>query len=103
MNRFIIATNKATAVQQNAITEHVKAKGWAFWHHFEDFWLVTTGMFDNTTSQQLWTELSDIPVVGKQAFMMVIKASENGQPMTHFGFGPREGWEWTKQFWGTAG
>src|SRR5580704_5705706 len=103
MNRFIIATNNASAVQKNAITEHLKSKGWAFWHHFEDFWMVATNPLDFTTSQQLWTELGDIPSVGRQTFMIVIRMSESGQPMTHFGFGPPQGWEWTRQYWGPAG
>lgn len=103
MSQFIIATNNANALQRNAITEHVKSKGWAFWHHFEDFWMLKTTDFDLTTSQQLWAELTSIPIIGNNTYMLVIRLAKPGEPMTHFGYGPAAAWEWTKQYWGAVG
>jgi hypothetical protein len=106
MSQFVIATDKLTADQRNAITNHIKSKGWAFWHHFEDLWLVTTSQNDNTTSHGLFNELTGLPIVGKAAYMLVIRLSTHGaqgKPMTYFGFGPQQGWEWTKKYWGKVG
>ncbi len=103
MIRFIIATNNATAEQRNAITDFVKEKGWAFWHHFEDFWMVVTDDYSHMTSKQLFNELTDIPVIGKQFYIIVIRMAGQDQPMTHFGFGPPKGWEWTAKCWSRVG
>lgn len=108
MSQFIIATDSASAVQRNAITDHVKSKGWAFWHHFDGFWMVATsdyGVVDynKTTSEQLYNELMKLPVIGTTISLLVIRLPDKGSPMTHFGYGPKPGWEWAKRYWGPVG
>jgi hypothetical protein len=103
MSQFIIATNNANAIQRNAVTEYVKSKGWAYWHHFEDLWMFTTAQNDVATSQQIFNELTNISEIGKTTYIIVIRLAKPGQPMTHFGFGPAAGWDWTKQYWGSVG
>jgi hypothetical protein len=108
MSQFIIATNNATVPQRNAITEYIQSKGWPLWHHFEDLWLVATSPLDvpdadNTTSQTIKTELEALPAIGPATYLLVIKVSKSTQPMTHFGFGPKAGWEWTAKYWSAVG
>ena len=103
MAQFIIATNNAGVDKRNAITNFVKSKQWGFWHHFEDFWMITTNEPDQTTSQQIYEELTAKPEIGKEIFIIVIRMAKTGHPMTHFGFGPPQGWEWTSKYWGVVG
>lgn len=103
MNQFIIATNLASAIQRNAITNYLKSKGWAYWHHFEDLWMVAINDPDTITSQQLFNDITSIPVIGKQTYILIIRLPKPGQPMTHCGFGPTDGWTWTKEYWGQVG
>ena len=104
MNRkFIIATRRSTSAQQQAITGHLEMKKWAWWHHFEDFWMCSSWDKSTMTSQQLYEELANDAAIGKDLFMVVIKLQHGTEPMTYFGFGPKEGWEWAAQVWGHPG
>jgi hypothetical protein len=104
VNRFIVATNNANTIQKNAITEVIKNKGWGFWHHFEEFWMVATQDTDMTTSKQLYDELSGLPSIGGQLYMVVMRLPNSpAEQPTFSGFGPKSGWEWTDLHWVKVG
>jgi hypothetical protein len=103
MNQFIIATNVATVAQRNLITEFLNSKGWSFWHHFEDLWLLTITDNDALTSKQIYEKIKSIPDFGANTYLLVMMVAKQGKEMKHFGFGPAAGWEWTSKNWGSVG
>jgi hypothetical protein len=98
MKKFIIATDHASPEQQNAITNHVKAMGWGYWHWFEDLWLL-----ENVPD--MWTPASIHTIFIREAILqectiMIMNVSD---PISYWGNSPQESWSWMLEKWGFPG
>ena len=102
MSNFIICTNSAvggnagaTTIERNAITEHLKAKGWPVWHWFEDVWLAVDES-EETTPRELREELRSL--IDEKTFILIMQV----EPVAFSGYGRKDGWPWMKENWGRS-
>jgi hypothetical protein len=96
MTKFLFAINGASAPQQNALTEFIRAKGWQLWHWFNDIWLVT-GIPEETSIEILRDEIYEIPTI-KGCYLLIMKFRGD---ISYSGWANPEGWPWMKENWGT--
>jgi hypothetical protein len=97
VSRFVVAADKLTSQQQDAITEIVQRNGWEFWHWYEGLWLLA-GVEDDRSARNIHAELNEDPMLDGRN-ILVIKI---GERITYWGRAPQESWRWMQQFWGTA-
>jgi hypothetical protein len=102
MSRYVICTNSAVggnaganAEERNAITDHLKAKGWQVWHWFEDVWL-TVDELDESSPRELREELRSL--IDERTFILIMAV----EPVAFSGFGSKQGWTWMRGNWGRS-
>ena len=96
-NRFVIALDNGTSEQQNAITLHLKKRGFEFWHWIEDLWLLSNVPL-GVTPRRLWEELNELPELAGQD--MIVFMVNSG--IAYWGQLPQNAWRWLGENWGAA-
>ncbi len=94
MKKFVVATNRATVEQRNAITRFFQSKSIGFWHHFNDLWLVSSNQFDGTIQLRdaLITEAPGVLIL-----VLEVDVPNTTKPWS--GFGRKKMWPWLQKFW----
>lgn len=97
MKRMIIAAERATAEQSNAITIHLRAKGWHFWHWLEDVWLLAEVPAE-VTPRIVWDEIAGLPLFGR---LRCVVLQVDPTP-AYWGQCNPESWVWLERFWSSG-
>jgi hypothetical protein len=95
MKRFIIVTDSAVMDQagRNAITAYLRAQGWAFWHWFEDLWMVSNAPED-TNLGSLRDDLTNTIPGAKHIMILSVEGL-----IDHAGMVPTGTTDWIKKYW----
>lgn len=98
MGKYIlIALDKATAEEREAITNFVVAKQWGYWHWFQDLWILpSAGIPSNVTAKSVYEEFEKIPAL-KTTTAIVMAFNE---PPEYFGRANPDAWKWMNQHGG---
>lgn len=97
-NRFVISIEGGAVEQRDALTLHLKAKNFEFWHWLEDLWLLANVPLE-VTPKSLWEELNAMPTLAG-LHMLIIKT--NGA-VTYWGWLPAPAHTWLSEKWGVPG
>ena len=94
--RFMVITNgrNSDSDSRNTITNFVRSKGWGFWHHLSDLWLIT-GAPSTMTTKELWSEIDKLLPPGKDR-LLVFDADNTRK---YFGRLPPKSWPWLSKNW----
>jgi hypothetical protein len=95
MNRTVLAIDRGSVDQANAITIYALARGWHVWHWLEGLWLLA-GLPDEMTPPALWQEVIRLPGLLSIRGLAFRVGSE---PLVWGGNAP-ESWAWLLQYWG---
>ena len=104
MRYFVLMIDGGTVAQRDAISNHIKAAGCAWWHHMQHNWLVRDPRLD-ATAERWATEISNMlgNVPGKPGvFFLVLEVNPPTPPapMNWFGFLPEVAFPWIHDHWG---
>ncbi len=93
MKYFVLASNELSILQQNAITDYFKQRQheYGFWHWFPNFWLLTSGKFDDSV-QELRNAIVE---AAPQAQFMLFAV----EPVAWAGRGDPKWAEWLQENW----
>lgn len=95
MSKFVISLPDTNAAKKNAVTNHFKSKGWAFWHYHDDLWLLKSSS-SNDTPKNIFEELTMI--IGDDVCLIF---EVNGSPK-YYGRDDTKSWDWMAVNWGAA-
>ena len=96
--KMIVALNVGTREQRDAITLHLNAKGWRWWHFYADLWLLAD-VPDAITPQVLWREFDRLPPLNGKSILITTVPDD---AMSFFGVAVPEAWSWMSNNWGDA-
>lgn len=91
--RFVVATQRLTAEQQDRVTAFVRGKGWQVWHWLPDIWLLAE--VPSTYSAKSVSEAFDSLIEASERVVFSIDG-----PSEYFGKSSTDSWAWMGKYWG---
>jgi len=93
-NKFIVAVSDATAQKRDAISIHLKDRGFGYWHWMPDIWLLTTS--SEATAESIRDEVLKV-APGVNIFVTPVATPPGG--MVWATYSPEEWQEWLNKNW----
>lgn len=91
--RFVVATRRLPAEQQDRVTAFLQGKGWQVWHWLPDIWLLAE--VPETHSAKSIDKALDSLI---EASLRIVFSID--EPSEYFGNSSKDSWAWMNQYWG---